>query len=55
MKEHRIPLCVSVGLHAAAITLIAIALHKVCCIHKGLHEIRKGFREIEEGKKEMKK
>ena len=52
-KEDRIPLCLNVILHVAAITLMATAMHKLCCIHKGLHEIRKGEKEIEKGKKEL--
>ncbi|MDE6237960.1 MAG: hypothetical protein K2J23_06135 [Muribaculaceae bacterium] len=54
-KDHRIPLCVNIGLHVAAVTLIATALHKLCRIHKGIKEIRKGAEEIEEGKKEIEK
>ena len=52
-KEDRLPLCLNVALHVAAISLIATALHKLCKIHKGLHEIHKGAKEIEEGKKEI--
>ncbi|MDE6410782.1 MAG: hypothetical protein K2K81_11165 [Muribaculaceae bacterium] len=50
-QEYRLPLCVNIGLHVAAITLIATALHKICKISKGLHEIHKGKEEIEKGKK----
>lgn len=52
-KEERIPLCLNVGLHVAAIALMATALHKLCRIHKGIKEIRKGAKEIEKGKKEI--
>lgn len=52
-KEDRLPLCINVGLHVAAITLLATALHKLCRIHKGLRDIRKGREEIEKGKKEI--
>ncbi|MDE6256428.1 MAG: hypothetical protein K2M39_09580 [Muribaculaceae bacterium] len=52
-KEERLPLCINVGLHVAAITLLATALHKLCRIHKGLRDIRKGREEIEKGKKEI--
>lgn len=52
-KEERLPLCINVGLHVAAITLLATVLHKLCRIHKGLRDIRKGREEIEKGKKEI--
>ncbi|MBD5188787.1 MAG: hypothetical protein HDS95_00705 [Bacteroidales bacterium] len=52
-KEDRLPLCINVGLHVAAITLLATAMHKLCRIHKGLRDIRKGREEIEKGKKEI--
>lgn len=52
-KEDRLPLCINVGLHVAAITLLATAIHKLCRIHKGLRDIRKGREEIEKGKKEI--
>lgn len=52
-KEERLPLCLNIGLHVAAIALIATALHKLCRIHKGLCDIRKGKEEIEKGRKEM--
>ena len=52
-KEERLPLCINVGLHVAAITLLATAMHKLCRIHKGLRDIRKGREEIEKGKKEI--
>ena len=52
-KEERLPLCINVGLHVAAVTLLATALHKLCRIHKGLRDIRKGREEIEKGKKEI--
>ena len=41
-KEDRLPLCINLGLHVAAITLMATALHKLCRIHKGLRDLRKG-------------
>ena len=53
LKEDRIPLCLNVGLHIAAITLMATALHKLCKIHHGLKEIRKGREEIKKGKEEI--
>ncbi len=52
-KEYRLPLCVNIGLHVAAITLVATALHKLCKIHEGLRDIRKGKEEIEKGKEEI--
>ena len=52
-KEYRLPLCVNIGLHVVAITLVATALHKLCKIHEGLRDIRKGKEEIEKGKEEI--
>lgn len=52
-KEDRIPLCMNIGLHVAAIALIATTLHKLCKIHKGISEIKKGKLEIEKGKEEI--
>lgn len=52
-KEDRIPLCLNLGLHVAAITLLATALHKLCKIHKALREIHEGAKEIEKGRKEL--
>ncbi len=52
-KEERLPICLNIGLHVAAITLLATALHKICKIHRGLHEIRKGKEKIEKGKRDI--